>query len=368
MTTPPPGPWPPPPPGPGQQPPAWGPQPPWEPPPQRGGNRGKWILGGIALVVVIGLTVVATLLVTRGGSGSGEPTASAPPSTSADTSDIASADDRGPVGIITEDPTCAAWGPIAAAFAQGQNNGWERRDPALTEGEWTSDQRKQYAAVASVLRDTADRSMALASETPHRVMRELYEQFIAYNRAYAARVETYTPDADHLVRVSISIASSLNAICDAIAYGAAGARSPLIARAAPPIGPLSEINLASPSVFLDSPNAMCAPWLEAAQRFVAETTDWRAVDPNVPAVDLSPDQRETNARASTLMFSFADETQRLALQTGNAVWQDIATLSAQYRRAYASALMTYAPADNFLQIAASYLAGSVTEACRAVGA
>src|SRR6478735_9295070 len=88
--------------------PQWGPPQPWGPPPgpppSRGG-KGKWIFGGIALLAVIAVTVVITVLVVGKNSGGGE----SPIPTTANGSDFASANDKGPVGIITEDPTCAAW-------------------------------------------------------------------------------------------------------------------------------------------------------------------------------------------------------------------------------------------------------------------
>src|ERR1700755_2402870 len=83
--------------------PQWSPQQPWGPPPGRGG-KGKWIFGGVAVLAVIAVTVVITVLVVGKNSGnSPTPTSTA---TSAPPSDIASANDKGPVAIITEDPTC----------------------------------------------------------------------------------------------------------------------------------------------------------------------------------------------------------------------------------------------------------------------
>ncbi len=78
--------------------PQWGPPP---GPPPRGG-KGKWIFGGIALLAVIAVTVVITVLVVGKDSGGGE----SPTPTNGNGSDFASANDKGPVGIITEDPTC----------------------------------------------------------------------------------------------------------------------------------------------------------------------------------------------------------------------------------------------------------------------
>ena len=367
MTTPPPGPWPPPPPGPGQQPPSWGSQPPWGPPPQRGGNRVKWILGGVALVVVIGLTVVATLLVTRDGSGSGEPTASAPPSTSADTSDIASADDRGPVGVILEEPTCQSWTTISASIAHSASNGWDRRDPAIPAANWTPEQRRQYGAMSAAFREASDKAAALAKETPHREVRVLYEQFIAYSREYASRIPDYAADDDQFVRASNSLSATLNAICDSITFGAAAARSPLVTDGLPPSGNIAKPQPDDPSMFLASPNPQCAEWLNATKEFTDSTAAWRTVDPNIPAPELSPEQRAINDAAISVMDDFARYSILLGRASDNPVWADISALSAQYRLAYASALPSYSPADNDLQIVAASAAGAISAACRAAG-
>ena len=108
--------------------PQWGPPQPWGPPPgpppSRGG-KGKWIFGGIALLAVIAVTVVITVLVVGKNSGGGE----SPTPTNGNGSDFASANDKGPVGIITEDPTCDAWGRIAREYSsQSESVKWGDRD------------------------------------------------------------------------------------------------------------------------------------------------------------------------------------------------------------------------------------------------
>ena len=322
----------------------------------------------IALVVVIGLTIVATLLVTRDESGSGEPpTASAPPSTSADTSDIASADDRGPVGIILEEPTCASWTTISAAIAHSASNGWDRRDPAIPAAKWTPEQRRQYGAMSAAFREASNKAVTLAKETPHREVRVLYEQFVAYSREYASRIPDYVADDDQFVRTSNSLSATLNAICDSITFGAAAARSPLVTEGLPPPGTIAQPQLDNPSMFLKSPNPQCAEWLNATKEFTDNTAAWRTVDPNIPAPELSLEQRAINDAAMSVMDDFARYSLLLGRASENAVWADISALSAQYRSAYASALPSYSPADNDLQVAAASAAGAISAACRAAG-
>lgn len=376
VSTPPPGQWPPPQPPsnpmPGNPPGGpWGPQPQGQQPTgdRRSGNTGKWVLGGLAVLVIIVVTVVATILVVRGGSDSRNPTtATAQQSTTADHSDVASANDRGPAGIILEDPTCARWTPIAAAFGHASSGGWDRRDPAIPATRWTPDQRNQYEAVQVALRDAADRTVELARETPHRVMREIYEQFIAYSREYISRIAAYTEPADLFARVAISAATALNGICGAITYGAAGARAPLVPAASLPVtfSPIGDPG--SSATFLNKPNPICRQWLESAERFTADTEAWRSIDPNTPSAELSPAQREIHAMVMPVMESFATQSQLLGRESDNGVWEDLATLGAQYRRAYVSALPTYTVSDNYLQLAAGSAAGTISGACRAVGA
>ena len=56
--------------------------------------------------------------------------------------------------------------------------------------------------LGNAMRSAADQTVDLVKLTPHRVMRELYEQFIAYARAFADSVPTYTADDDSLGRRS----------------------------------------------------------------------------------------------------------------------------------------------------------------------
>ena len=370
MTTPPPGPWPPPPPGPGQQPPSWGSQPPWGPPPQRGGNRVKWILGGVALVVVIGLTVVATLLVTRDGSGSGEPTASAPPSTSrsADFSKIASAGDTEPVTLIAEEPTCSGWAPIAQTLVDVQRRGWNQRDAAIPASKWTAEQRRMYGEVASAMNLAADETVALALRTEHRVMREIYEQTIAYWRAYADATSDYVPQDDHLAAVANGLSSTVTWICAAIDYGSAPARILLLAPNVTPIEVPPPSGVFDPKPFINEDSTTCSQWHAMVDDYRVAIAEWqRSVDPAIPAGQWIPEQQRLFTEMVSVMGNNSGEIRQLGVQSRNPVWRDFASLAGAYRDAYVQSIPTYVPADNYLDSAASELVIAIDEACHAVG-
>lgn len=256
-------------------------------------ERTRWILGGLALlvVVVVGLTA---LLVTGRDTGSTPSTAVPPPPAvpSLDTAAIASAEDKGPVRFITEDPTCTDWGSINGTLAATQRNGWDRRAADVPSREWTPEQRGQHEAVAKAMLVAADETVELAKRTPHRVMRELYEQAIAYWRAYAAAVPRYAPADDYLALTAGSAAGAIVSICDTMDFGAASGRSPLVVPGSPParLPPLTDP--ARPARFISAPSPFCTEWTSMVSRFDDEIKGWRErVDPNIPAVGWSPEQR-----------------------------------------------------------------------------
>jgi len=51
------------------------------------------------------------------------------------------------------------------------------------------------------LRNAADQTGNLVKVTPHRVVREMYEQFIAYARAFIEKIAQYQPNDNHLAAV-----------------------------------------------------------------------------------------------------------------------------------------------------------------------
>lgn len=347
-------------------------QPRWSqhPPEQtRGGNGGRLILGGLALLAVVVIAVVATLVFNRGGSNSGTATATSPTATSVDTSGIASAKDTDAVNIITEEPTCAAWAPIASTLFDALQNGWDQRDPSVPETDWTTEQRRQYEGAARAMTSAADETVPLVRSTPHRVMRELYEQSIAYWRAYAQSIEAYSPGDDHLALVSNGLSSSINWICGAITYGSAAARAPLLAQGVTPLNVSAVGDPGDPQRFLTTPTATCRDWSAMVTRYRHDTEEWLSTaDPNIPAGQWTPEQRQLFTGVVPVISANGDEVQNMGLQSANSVWRDFADLAAQYRRAYVQAIPTYVPADNYLDSAASELIIAIDEACKASGA
>ena len=160
--------------------------------------------------------------------------------------------------MITEYPSCAAWTAINNELSNSGQGLWNDRDRSVPAPAWTPKQRAQFAAAGQSIRGAAAQAVGLVKLTPHRVMRELYQQFIAYARAYAERIPKYTPADDNLAGAANSASSALGSICAAITDGPAAARGPLVPPSAPPsdIAPVG--NPANPQPFLTNENAVCS--------------------------------------------------------------------------------------------------------------
>jgi hypothetical protein len=318
-------------------------------------------LGGLAVLVVVVLAVVITVLVVRPSGGGPTPT----PTNGH--SDFASADDNGPVNIITEDTTCEAWAKISREYADKTNPvSWGTRDGTVPESAWTPEQRTMYSTVGDAMTRAADQTENLLKLTPHRVMREIYEQFIAYARTFVERIPSYVAADDNLAVTADAAGNALVNVCAAIDFRSAQAIAPLLPVPAGPSSTSSPEDPLTPIRFLSTPNQICPEFEAVVTKFTDDTAAWRAIDPNISSTDWTPDQRSIYVGVGSVMTSNADEIERLARKSGNPTLEDVAILAAQYRRAFVTAIPSYSPADNYLAIAATNLVRLVNWGCKAV--
>jgi hypothetical protein len=338
----------------------------------------KWALGGVTLIAVIAITAAVSIALTKGsgGGGNGTPSATASPSVSASGTasntggEIASANDTGPVNIITSDPTCSAWSPINDTFVGVQKKGWDKRDPNLPGKEWSADQRKMYEDVGAAARSAADQTVELAKRTPHRVMREIYEQFIAYSRAYADAIPNYNAADNHLAGVSLTSSILINWICGAISAGSAEARAASVADVAAPTEVAKPADVSNPQRFMATADQTCGEWSSRLDRFYADgaVVAWQGLDANLAASQWKPEERSIIDAVGPVMTTLADDIAKIGQESSDLVVQDLAVLSAQYRRGYVAALPTYTPADSYLAQASGKASSMVALACQAAGA
>ncbi|WP_231740294.1 MULTISPECIES: hypothetical protein [unclassified Mycobacterium] len=225
----------------------------------------------------------------------------------------------------------------------------------------------QYEEVGDALKLATDQTVRLAKQTPHRVMRELYEQFIAYGRAFTDAIPTYTEEDNHLALASITTTNVVVFVCSAIHYGSAKARAPLID--APP-SPSEVPKLADPDAaapLFARADTTCDEWDRILNGFNDQTKAWQSIDPDIPATDWTAEQRAVVEAVIPVMHRSADDFERLGEETTNLTLRDLAVFAAQYRRAYAEALPTYITADKYLDLTAYRVSSVIYEACKAVG-
>lgn len=337
--------------------------------PRTGGGKLKWVLGAVGLVAVIAVTATVSIAATR-GTGGGHNTAppAAGPST-ASSGGIASANDTGPVNIITEDPTCAAWTPINNSVSAAQTDaGWADHDYTIPVAQWTPELRRTYEAVSKSLSTAADQAVALAGKTPHRLMRELYEQFSAYSYLFAKSLDTYESNNSYLAGVAVNISTTILYICDAIDYKSAAARAPFVPDVEQPSNNAPPPDLSHPTRFMASADRDCGRWQSMMEKFGDETKAWGVLDPTIPADKWTADQHEIIDAAAPIMKQYADDIESVGRGSENATVQEFAVYSAQYWRAYVAALPTYTRNDLYLTQVASQLTTIIVQACLALAA
>ncbi len=342
----------------------WGPQQPWPAPvPPKKGGAAKWAIGAVSLVAVIAITAVVAVSCTKNSGGSNGGGAS---TTSDAPSDVASANDKGPVGIITEDPSCAPWTPITNTLADIEGKGWLTRDPSIPASSWTPEVRAQYETVGKAMRKTADQIVPLAKMTPHRVMRELYEQSIAYFRAYADSLPAYTSADDGLARTASTAGNVITNICAAISFGSAAARASLVSVPASPtsIAPIGDIS--NPRRMFDTPDTVCADLSPTLDQLLTNPSfmEWIKNDPSIAVGNWPPERQSLTDIVTPVMTSTADALENLAQRSSNAVVRDFMLLGVQYRRTFIQSLPTYQPNDQYVYLAGQYAPGILAGACK----
>lgn len=354
-------------------PPEWGPKNrPARQPAQR--RHAKWTIGLVALAVVVALSITAIVLFNGNDTASSAsnqvpaPTSGSSPTATTDATDssvIASADDVGPVSIVTSDVTCQSFDDIQKTLVAAQSKGWNDRDASVPGSAWTPTQRTQYEAVGQAITDTIDAAVTLAKKTPHRVMRELYETYVAYGRAYADSLAQYQPADDFLARTSVAAFQSISAICRSVVSAAAQARAPGIPAVAPPTDAPTVGDPANPDRFLPQAGPTCGRWIPAVAALQAATQTWAALDPKIPESNWTPDQRATQTAVGPLLTDAANTVEAAGRGSGYPVFEDFATLAALYYRAYALAISSYTPHDYDLALAGLQLDDLIASACRA---
>ncbi|MGX9788709.1 hypothetical protein [Mycobacterium sp. MMS18-G62] len=217
------------------------------------------------------------------------------------------------------------------------------------------------------MRDASDQTVPLAKLTPHRLMREVYEQFIAYARAYSDAIPAYKPSDEHFADAVIATGIVLVDICAAIEWHSAQARAPLVSAPAAPSEFAALTDPSDPKIFLTTADPTCEEWDRLLNQFKTDTKAWQSLDPSIPASNWSSDQRAVADAVTPVMNDYADRIEKLGRSSTNPLIQDFAVASAQYRRAYAAGLPTYTSADFYLAEAALRATSIIYAACNAVG-
>ncbi|WP_131816347.1 hypothetical protein [Mycolicibacterium porcinum] len=316
------------------------------------------------MTLAIALAVVITVLVVRPDGGGNDHQHN----TASGASEFASGNDTGPANIIAEDPTCEAWGKISHRLDEEVPE-WNKQDYLVPKEEWSTEQRTVFEKTGAALKGAVANATNLAKQTPHRVMRELYGQYIAYSQAVIDAIPTYSSTDNQIVAASNRLFSSLNRVCDAIYFRAAQQTAPLVASPSPPSDTKAPTGdgKSPPERFLTNADSICDDWAATIERFEqnSDAQAWGALDPKVRASEWNPEHKAIMDAVVPVLNGYADDTERLGRQSGNPVWEDFAVFAAQYMRAYVQAIPTYTPNSAYMSVVATTVVNAINWACKA---
>lgn len=312
------------------------------PPPPNNGGKGKWILIGLALVAIIAVSIVGTVLVLRPDSGGGNGSSN----TANGASEFASANDTGPANIITEDPTCEAWRKVSAGLDAAAPE-WNKQDYSVPATDWTPAQRAVFENESAALTNAIPNLENLAKQTPHRAMRQIYVQAHAYAQRAVSAIANYSASDKPIVAASNQFIGVLNKVCDAIYFRAAQQTAPLIS--APPAPSNSSASGSDGALvmdgFLTTDDSSCGVWTSMVERFDKDnrTEAWGDLDPQIRATEWTPENKAVIDAVVPVLTEYADDMERSGRESGNAAWEDLSVIAAQYMRAYVQAIPTFTP-------------------------
>ena len=326
----------------------------------------------VTAVVAVGAVVVVTGRASDNGSASSEsasPSAPKPRPAAADPrpTTVASADDTGPLALLTSDVTCGPWDNVQTAIGVAQRRGWAQRDPSVPATEWEPGVQAQYEAVGDALRSGTDTAVTLGAQTPSRAMRELYDAFVVYGRAYADALPTYRAQDDALATTSLAALDSITNVCAANRSITAMPQLPDVEPAPPPTTPPTVGDPANPVRFLPSaqPNPACGQWLSASADLRTQIQPWLALDPGVGVGQWTAEQRSVQDDAARTFAAHADAMEGAGRRSGNATFEDFATFGALYLRAFVAEEPLYWSGVHDLAEVGLSVDGLLAAACQA---
>lgn len=248
-------------------------------------GRDRAIIGIALSYTVITLTVGALVIWTvTGGAGQTAPTATAPP--------VPATMDEQPstsISAVLDEPTCGKLATITRTIpgdVPGLDN-VHKQDAA----DWTAEQRRLVEADADAFTRASDAAVPLITQTSNMVVRQLYGQYVARGRAYAAAVRAPAPDRDQLVNMRASVGlidEAIEALCTTIETG----RPAVFARLVAPIdigsAPPQPVDPADPIVLVTISGDDCGAWANP-------------VDTNMSAQMVESDPAVGNQQADTML-------------------------------------------------------------------
>lgn len=321
---------------------------------QRGRDRA--LIGLTLSYTVIVIAVVAVVVSTVTGpadagqrppgapsSTNASPTPATRPSTTTTTSVMSAPPSSDAISAVINEPSCGVLEGIDRERAKATLD-----LPAATmyaASEWSPEQRDIMTGAAQAFRTAADRLVPSIEQTPNRFVRELYEQYVAYSRAFADAVPNYVAAQSGFAYAAIFINQVVLGICAVVERGKPDvylAQIPPIDIGQPPPPPPPDP--ANPPVMLTQVMPNC--------------DQWRSAMPVSLSTELMTDRSKGDQYAEVLLGLGAGGANPLAY--------DIAAFTAYYLRV--AAVVTDTNVQQGYRNVGTAVWDFINSACKAAGA
>ncbi len=257
------------------------------------------------------------------------------------------------------DPVCDEWGAATAELSSREKK-WLTLDRDIPAAEWTPEQREIYVSVGEAMTTAADNFESMLPKARSVVLQELIAQTIVYMRAYVQRIPKYV-ESDYFINgVAFNFLSAVTYMCNAgtlLHFPDAGGNA----------SPSSAPEPAALTPFMSNEkDPACEELLEVLRRQRKYLSGWVSADTRIPAEQWTPAQRALNNAAREVILRDIKEMRALAEVAESAIMADLLVTRADYMQAFADAIPTYKPNDEYLWSTIASIGGGLEAACEAV--
>ncbi|ORV83455.1 hypothetical protein AWC12_26255 [Mycolicibacterium iranicum] len=223
---------------------------------------------------------------------------------------------------------------------------------------WNSEQRRIFQGAGDSMSKAVNAFEQIRPNARSLLLQELISQAVIYFRAYVDSLPTYTAEDRYSANAAVNFANAVTYLCSAVS----------LVQKIEFQGAVRVSSIAPPAIQVnaipESPEP-CADFMALLDLQNTVLRGWSETDSARPATQWTPQEKALNNAARAVLLKDSEQFRRLADKYSGSVFADLVFTQAAYMRAYADAIPTYVPDDNWLWKVSTGLGGGLGAACKA---